>query len=457
LIVAVTGTLNADFSQFQTAVQKAEVSLRAMEGGAVKVEAAVSSIGEGTAAPLNSFRDSIGQVDQALAASGVQVGKYVRAIDEIGAMAGKTVGEVGLLATASSMFAAGMAGYQFGTWIAGFTGLDKAVLKFADSLTNISAEVAGAKMDTINLAIRNGADATITYTEAVKFNTERVKDQNAAYAVSSERLAAAQAEVRGLSDATIDGIAIAQRNKATTEEITRHFHISADALRALAERQKQAGKDADAHTQALEKQQAAVAKLDADYAKLMSDVKNANQLAIMEAEGTRMAAEALKLKNDAAAGWIAQQVKVKAGIDAEAAATAAYLTEQDALTAATDALGTTHTLAGVAAVSATAGAMAGYAGVAQQVQISGDAIKEWIKLMQYSAQVNAILHQNSLFTTTSQLEQIAGLGGGGRAGGSLRGGGTSVVNNFHIVDTEANIARRVSDRITESVMRMGPV
>jgi phage host-nuclease inhibitor protein Gam len=432
--VAVTGTLNADFSQFYTAVQKADVSLKGMEGGAVKVESAMTQMATTPLAPTNTFRESLGQVDQALAATGINVGKYGRGLAEIAEMSGKTVSQLGLLASGASAVAAAMAGWNIGRAIAEFTGLDAAVQKTWASLLGWETAAEGS------------ASATAEF-------VKRIQEQNDAYAVSSERLAATQKEVRGLSDARIAEIAIAKQAGATTEEITRHFGISAEALKALAERQKLAGKAAEAHTQALEVQRAAVEKLDRDYDKLMSDTKNANQLAIMEAEGTRLAAEALDKKNTAAANWIAQQVKVKAGIDAEAAATAAYLTEQDALTAATDALGQAHFTAGVVAEAATDQAVAGYQGVAQAVTISGDAIKEWIRLMQYSAQVNAILHQNSLFTTTSQLEQIANLGGRGPAAR----GGASVSNVFNIVDTEANIAARVSARVTESVMRLGPV
>jgi hypothetical protein len=169
-----------------------------------------------------------------------------------------------------------------------------------------------------------------------------------------------------------------------------------------------------------------------------------------------MAAEALEKKNAAASRWISQQVAIKAGIDAEAAATAAYLTEQDALTAATDALSVAHTEGGAAASESTSVAIAGYAGVATQVQITGDAIKEWIRLMKYSAQVNAILHQGtSLFNTQSQLEQIANLGSSAFNRGGGGGGSVFNINLSGMVGDKETLGRIVQQAIVSAQRSAG--
>jgi len=126
--------------------------------------------------------------------------------------------------------------------------------------------------------------------------------------------------------------------------------------------------------------------------------------------------------------------------------------------------------AGAASRNATDIATAGFTGFTQQVQLTGDAIRAWIELMQYSAKVNAVLSQNSLFTSTSQRENVANIGmpqfaeGGpvlqdgpiyAHAGEYVipkgGGGGVTVNNTFNIVDTESNIARRVSDTIMRTV------
>lgn len=110
---------------------------------------------------------------------------------------------------------------------------------------------------------------------------------------------------------------------------------------------KRARDAAAEHTKEIEKNEVA-------YQKLMSDVKNANQLAIMEADAAKMATDALDKKRNAAAGWIAQQVASTKEVNDAIAADKAYMAEQTALTAANDALnGSFVTLA--AAVDTTFG------------------------------------------------------------------------------------------------------
>jgi len=80
----------------------------------------------------------------------------------------------------------------------------------------------------------------------------------------------------------------------------------------------------------------------------------------------------------------------------------------------------------------------------QPVAEATAAVRAHLELMQFQMRANAILNRNSLFTTSGQLEEIAALPIGGASGGS--GSGPVTVNNtFNIVDTESNIARRVSE------------
>jgi hypothetical protein len=171
---------------------------------------------------------------------------------------------------------------------------------------------------------------------------------------------------------------------------------------------------------------------------------------------------------------------------AETKATTDYLTEQDRMTAENDAavaalnnMAGAHTEAAEAATSGGQATAAAYAGVTQQVNISADAIRAWIGLMQYTNQSNAILSRNSLYTTQSQRDELARLpipsfaGGvenfdGGLAkvhagellvnlpGGTSvipkgQGGNVTMANTFNLVDSESNLARRVSELIMRSV------
>jgi hypothetical protein len=77
-------------------------------------------------------------------------------------------------------------------------------------------------------------------------------------------------------------------------------------------------------------------------------------------------------------------------------------------------------------------------------------IEHLAAVAQYSAQVQAIQSENSLFTTTSQRERIGQipLPGQGGAGG---GAPVTVNNTFNLVDTESNLARRVSELIMSTI------
>jgi len=118
-----------------------------------------------------------------------------------------------------------------------------------------------------------------------------------------------------------------------------------------------------------------------------------------------------------------------------------------------------------------------------QINLTIGSVKEWIELQQYTAAANSILSRNGLFTSSSQYDAIARMGsaftgvtprasGGpvnagqtyvvGEQGPELflpgvsgsiapNGSGASITNVFHLVDTESNLARRVSEHIMRSV------
>lgn len=83
-------------------------------------------------------------------------------------------------------------------------------------------------------------------------------------------------------------------------------------------------------------------------------------------------------------------------------------------------------------------------------------VQAHLQLMAAQMRANAILNRNSLFTTTGQLEEIATVfdaasGGGGRGGGAGSAAPVTVNNTFNLVDTESNLARRVSELIMQTI------
>jgi hypothetical protein len=266
--MAITGTLEADFSSFNAAVQSAEVKLQAFEGASNKTTTALSRLtdempprfekvgasvgGVGTAAtqaagPVNTMRESLGSFDAALSGVGIHVGPVIRGLSELGDASGKTIGQLGGLATAGLALGVGMAAWGLTRSAMEFLGLDAAVAKAWTSVLGWgdAAQVAGAKQDTINAAIRNGADPWITYTEAIAFNTAKQKEFQAeaqktndaiarldAPAKSAEQIAGWQAEIQLVRDSGVIAALTADlaSHNFTMAELKERYKISIPAL-----------------------------------------------------------------------------------------------------------------------------------------------------------------------------------------------------------------------------------
>jgi hypothetical protein len=180
----------ADFSQFTTATKGAQSELDkliAKSDGTAKSIAKMSDAAAGkfsvTTAEMkkagfatDSWGKDLQRVDSVLASVGINVSQQVKAVDELRAAAGQTATSMGLLGTASLAAGAAIAGWQIGRWIADLTGLDAVVANLNGSLDALAAQTAGARQDVINKAIRDGAAATITYTEAIAYNTKALQD-----------------------------------------------------------------------------------------------------------------------------------------------------------------------------------------------------------------------------------------------------------------------------------------
>ncbi len=252
-IAALIVRILTDTSDMVTGTKKASDELDGFEN---KVDNVSKKLAEHTAAStragnsVGSLTGTYRQFDGILQAAGINIGKHVKGLEDVSAAAGKSTGSLGAVGTAGAALGAGIVGWNIGRAVADFFDLDKAIAQTTASLLgygNLAAEVSGAKQDTINRAIAAGARETVSYAQAIEFLVAAELRKNDAYAVSAERLAAAHKELRGMSEATKAAIAIAQENGATTEQMSRHFSLSADALRVLAERQRDAAKATAEH------------------------------------------------------------------------------------------------------------------------------------------------------------------------------------------------------------------
>lgn len=401
------------------------------------------------------LQSSYKQLDGALAGLGINMAPHIKGLEDIASASGKTAKELGVFGTSAAIAAAAVVGWNFGKWIDSWSGLSGAIESATKSLMgwNTASQTAGAVQDTINRAIANGASATISYAEAIKFNADAMQRNIDGKVDYNKRLEEARALVAGLTAEQMKEIEAGLKLNANKDEIIRKYHLNADALAVLSERTEA---QAAADKKAAEEGEAAAKKLQEVWDNYYTARENAMKR-MHAAEAKEMEAATAR---EAAQADMFEQLDIKARINRQAAADAAAKAEEEAMAKSESAriaanqkeidailaMGQAHTEGGNLARAGAQQVVEGYQQVAQQVTITGEAVKEWINLMKYTAEVNAILGSGSgLFTTQSQRERIAGLGGGG-------GGGTTVFNNsYNIVDTESNIAKRVGDNIMRQV------
>jgi len=548
--MAVTGVFQADFSNFDKAVKQSEAALGGLEAAGGRTASSLRLMADSQEKMLNQIGAAGGRiqdlnttvtatsstmaglsasylsVNNAMKAVGLSVGPQVAGLLEIGTAASAGAASLGVLGTAGAIFTAAVTGWKIGGIISDFLGLDAAIQQVGESLGligSVAGETAGAKLDTINKALEMGAKQGISYAGAIKFIAEETKKTTDANINWREKLADAHREVRNLTEAQKIEIAIAVEAGAKTEQLTNKYGVHAKALEILAQGQKDAAAATAEHARESAKlaaaKEAEAAALDKAYQKLMSETKNANQLALMNADAAKMEADAFNAKQSAGAGWM-RQVNDFVKKQEEAAGAGAALQKSNA--ALIDSFQLTGDAAYIAALKMAPGSAAdkaadqavidawmkageaveaatvandahaesawhvdaAYQGVAASVELSKDAIEGWIELMQYTNASNALLNQNSLFTTTSTLENQARLGGAfspipGFAGGienfagglaKVHGGevlanlppgtsvfprgqglGATVNNTFNLVDSESNLARRVAELIMRQV------
>jgi hypothetical protein len=190
----INAKFSADFTEFNTGVTVAEDKLKGIEGEASKTADALGKVPTALATTNTAAREgasgvtqlgqALGTVDKTLGLAGVNIGKEIGALKELGTVAGKTATELGLIATAGAVVGTALASWNVGRAVAGFFDLDKKIgdatarlLGFGD----VAAQVAGAQMDELMRASLRAGRAVTDLAEARAINAGAVaKDMKAA-------------------------------------------------------------------------------------------------------------------------------------------------------------------------------------------------------------------------------------------------------------------------------------
>lgn len=261
------------------------------------------AVGDATtaaSAPAQQLQGIYKQFDGVLQSLGVNIGPYVKGLEDITGASGQTAAGLGMIATAGLAIGAGYTGWKVGRAIADFFDLDEEIANATATLMgygNVAEEVAGAKQDTINRAIANGAKETITYTEAILFNERALAQNTDQMGNFSDRLAMAEKVVQSLTRATLDEIDAAYELGASQEDVAKKFKISSDAARVAKDTLEKFADQKKAFAQ-IEKQLRDEAIKDEERA-IKAAEQNAKKFADLEKENTALVVAMSGTRRDA--------------------------------------------------------------------------------------------------------------------------------------------------------------
>lgn len=262
--MAINAKFQADFSSFHDEAQKAETELGDLAKGAGVVESSLNKMvtaspGMATlaantetlavahtkaASTSQLLHGSLQKFDGVLASLGVNINTEIRAVTELADAAGKTAGQVGAIGVAGLAIGAAVGGWQIGRIIAEWTGADQAISRATASLMgygDVAAEIAGAKQDTINKAIHDGADENIKYAEAVKFNTDSTKKHADAVRAFSDGMLAINragqdwsATLDTIDGSVVEAIKFYLAAGVAQKDLAHAYELTADQVMAVA-------------------------------------------------------------------------------------------------------------------------------------------------------------------------------------------------------------------------------
>lgn len=239
---------------------------------------------------MGGLKGELMKFDGILASMGINLSGPIRAIGELGDMAGKTVGQIGMIGTAGAALGAAYGGWQVGRMISDFFGLDKAIGNATAKLMgwgDVAGEEAAAGADALNgqlsyqanllrQAEQAGEDNNVVLSQAAlewNFAAGAVEEAAYEYTVYGD-------VVNGIIQSTGEAIAADEAWRSGLVFTTDVIGEQADSLDMLAEKKKA---DADASK--------AAAKAQAEANRVFSQAFTSNVAALSDAQIKGMGGE----------------------------------------------------------------------------------------------------------------------------------------------------------------------
>ena len=489
--MAITATFAADFTQFVASTKTAEASLAKLEGQGTKLGTTL----ERTQSNSDRFRGSLQSFDGVLASLGVNIGAEVRALGELSTAAGTTATELGLIATVGLAAGAALAGWQIGKQVDEWTGLSQSIASGTAALLgwgDVAEQTMGAKWDVITRAVKNGAAATISYSDAIVFNT----------AVNQKRLSALTATKKAQDDIAtsmieLNSVGVGWQgtlntiNGSVVEAIK--FYLAAGVSQSeLATAYGLTAAQVKAVASALTDETAALGFAEAASRSLadFKDTALARQIEILKAQAAEQFTTA-GVVNAAIQAELDARIELNASFGLDAQGRQKMTSAAETLRQGLEALHSTK----VEGIAQTAQEQVLYAAYTKTVYDSAVATDSAVfsqsrvpavanaaaaaingVTSSYWAQVDAAMAAHNADLIAAGLQPIPSIGhrppsledpgfsSGGFSGGGLRpltglhplanaGGGSNVVNHFYVNGTAQDIAKQTAETITRTLMQ----
>lgn len=199
----------------------ADAALKSLDSGGVKLGTTFTDVGtasDRTAPKVHNLRTALTSFDGVLASMGVNIGTEVRGLTDLADASGKTFTQLGLVATAGLAAGAALGGWKLGRLISEFFELDKVIGNATAKMMgwgDLTGTTVSAQQDVVTRAIERGAAATITYTEALKFNDAWQKTRLGTFAADAAQMKLNAEEQKKLNiEAERWGLIMAELNSA---------------------------------------------------------------------------------------------------------------------------------------------------------------------------------------------------------------------------------------------------
>jgi len=215
-MAALSGVMTADFSQFTQEIDRSVVKLKELEGAGASTGNAFGDMAEG-----------LGAADRVLSTVGVNLSKPIGALRELGNVSGLTFEKLGAFGSLGLAASVGVATFELTKMGAEFIGLDTAIGNATAKLLgwgDVAAANATAQTDALALATQRAGYAVTTVTEAIRVNTEWNAKHAASLNTGAQRLADWDRQISKV------------RNSGDLETITRELKEGSSTVKQLAER-----------------------------------------------------------------------------------------------------------------------------------------------------------------------------------------------------------------------------